>query len=313
MKRCLLIFLLISCSLFEKGTRRISSENSFQALQALSEHIEELSIDEKISYLHEVEQYTIYSKDSISTQKKARPLFIKIFKKLRQESNDLLVRKNIITKARYEENEYGQLRNLDLPNNIKYASRYNGDPQKKEVESLLKQSFEKNTFLDAFNSEKENCKTYKHLYLNDAIEVLLLSSSFSYNKFSDLIEAEHLSPSLEDKKNFFIDVQRGAWAFRRLSALSKDQKLESCRVEERVLQNEAQLRFDYLFNYDLVKKRPLGFAIGMCGRPMNSHYIDPLIESKKREFPTVWDQDRLQSFERLKDQLDFLITPEVNN
>jgi hypothetical protein len=94
-------------------------------------------------------------------------------------------------------------------------------------------------------------------------------------------------------QNLERDRERAKYAFRWLASIPAEQFPVDCRGPyRRSLYDEFQLRYDSIEG-ELPARKPLGFAIGMCGRTMNAHYIDDMVVDGTQDSPYGWSKDTI--------------------
>jgi len=291
------ILLLLSCShpsiLRQPQSLETSSQvKNLEYFKSNYLNLSNLTINEKIIKFHEVEQYTVRG---MPHQKEYRQYFTKAFDILSQESRDYLST-GLINEEVFSENSRGQIINEFLPYQLLPRSvegKINIKKYTKQVLDLLKDS----KFVQKFKNKNKNlCHTYKHLYLYSFWKLLKLAPSFEYDSFYSLIELEDAT-GLE-RFNFIKDIKRAIWSLRFLKLLNSKKIISKCEINSISLVKEFDKRYDFIFNFIPKKRKPLGFAVGMCGRPMNSHYLDTYVESKTRKQPKNWD---FESYKKIKE------------
>ncbi len=252
----------------------------------------DLTIDEKLIKFHEIEQYTVRG---MPDQKEFRQYFTQAFDKLVYDSK-LLIHESLIEKENYQLNNKGQITNDYLPHSLLPRDFLEEINKKKYTQQMLS-LIDSERFIKKFKNLNQNiCHTYKHLYLYSFWKLLKLVPSFDYQSFYDLIE--QVEDSNKEKFYFLKDIKRAIWTLRFLKVLNSKKIVSDCNINSLSLVEEFEKRYDFIFNFKPRKRRPLGFAVGMCGRPMNSHYLDDLVEGKTREKPSNWD---FQSYQKIKD------------
>jgi|GEM_PF-4443228 len=312
-KIILVIFLLSGCSHFSKrsaGNRQISSESLLEKLELKQEDVQDLSVDDKIATFHDLEQTTVSGAidDSgqaitgakkvgvIENQRNVRKYFTEAFRVLGDESGEF-IRLNLSGKYKQQIpsseilNEAGQVYNDDewIPTNFSLGSMQEYIKFRiKELNKIFKEDV-----------EKKNCSTLKHSYLSSMTQLLRLAPSFDYHALWDIFYS--LGDTGPEKSKLIKDQTRLAWQFIDLIALSSFKSLKSCKFKgsSYLIVQEFRLRLGMGFEQEFLHK-PLGFAIGMCGRPMNSHYADRFIDNKEREVPSNWD---FRSINKIKEYL----------
>ncbi len=80
---------------------------------------------------------------------------------------------------------------------------------------------------------------------------------------------------------------RATWVFRYLRSIAVEDVPLNCQW----IKVDADLRWDFIMKGD---RRALGFAVGMCGRPMNAHYIELEIDKGTKEIPSSWKNEIAQ-------------------
>ncbi len=293
----IVLLLILSCSntssfrVPQNNTNIDKSNSRFQYFQDNYLSDLELSIDEKIIKLHEIEQYTVRG---MPDQMEFRQYFSKAFDKLVQGSQEVL--KGVIKDEVFNFNNHGQITNDILPHQILPQSFHEKIDNKKYSQEILKLIDQKRFITNFKNIHANTCTTYKHLYLYSFWKLLKLAPSFNYQSFYDLIEQTEDS----DKEKFYFikDIKRAVWALRYLKVLNSQKIVKQCFVNSISIIDEFEKRYDFIFNFKPVKRRPLGFAVGMCGRPMNSHYLDDFVQSKSRKKPSNWD---FESYKKIKE------------
>ena len=138
---------------------------------------------------------------------------------------------------------------------------------------------------------KNRCELLKLAYLYSIWSVTTLEPSFQYQDlFDHLLSTE---PSNEELDNYTRDQRRASYAFRFLKVVPKELFPQDCRLDaKRSLLSEFELRFNFIFNE--LGRKPLGFALYMCGRPMNAHYIDEMVWDSRQE-PKGWSAIKLEN------------------
>jgi hypothetical protein len=116
-------------------------------------------------------------------------------------------------------------------------------------------------------------------------EMLTLAYIFAVWKL-DTLEPETPILSMKDIRikvetdAVLRERRRAAWQLRYLHFIPTAVIPADCQH----IAVEAEKRWNFIFT----KRRALGFAIGMCGRPMSAHYLDDEVENKTRTAPEEW-------------------------
>ncbi len=113
-------------------------------------------------------------------------------------------------------------------------------------------------------SDENLCKALELAYIFSVWQVSVLEPTTPVQSMRDILVKEMTEEIRSDQR-------RAAWPFRYLHFLDKKVFPAACSE----LKTETELRWDFIFKTKPMRK-PLGFAVGMCGRPMNAHYIDDL-------------------------------------
>ncbi len=100
-----------------------------------------------------------------------------------------------------------------------------------------------------------------------------------------LVQEDMLVRKYTDLGRLWRDRARAAWAFRYIQHAHPFYVPHACLKYKL----DGDKRWDFINDED---HYPLGFARPMCGRPMNSHFLDQDVEDKKRPQPKGWFTQR---------------------
>lgn len=124
--------------------------------------------------------------------------------------------------------------------------------------------------------EERRCELVELAYLFAVGQVTTLESTVPIRGIRDIL----IAAGDEKREDIVRDRGRAAWAFRYLYALRARDLPDACwSVFAEGLKRRAFLFTD---------RRPLGIAYGMCGHPMNSHYLDEEVSLRLRPEPPGW-------------------------
>ncbi|MDA9793316.1 hypothetical protein N9B72_01900, partial [Bacteriovoracaceae bacterium] len=155
----------------------------------------------------------------------------------------------------------------------KTVQYYNGN-EDKDLKKIVSLNY--SNPIHKIRSQKNKCQFLKVAYAEALWSLTLLKPSFNFksNTVKDLLLP--IEPSYEEFKNYERDKLRASWALRNFITLNKQDVPKDCKTKAgRSIYNEAMIRFDSV-NDSTAQKKPLGFALGMCGRSMNAHCFDDI-------------------------------------
>ncbi len=161
--------------------------------------------------------------------------------------------------------------------------------------SLLKYSLKEWDDLESWKQEFTNapqtldrCELLESAWLNSLLRLQVLEPSKAICRFSDILCE---NPKELEYRN---DMARAFWELRFFDAGIKPKMLQSYSrssgmCDENQLWKKASKRIAFLKDTK-IRRRPLGYAIGMCGRSMTAHYLDDEVVGKKEKTPEGWSK-----------------------
>jgi hypothetical protein len=295
-----IIILSLISGLLQAGTaefllrnqlRQVKNKNPQIAMTCHKKKISEKTIlaypqdlDSAIEKIEEIEAICTNPED----QEKARLETIKAISTIAKDHKKLLKKFKLRTHSKYEFNELGQITN-DINFNplikepfidekvsrekLKKIQYYNGN-EDKDLIKIVSQNY--TNPINKIKSTKKKCQFLKVAYLEALWSLTVLKPSFNYkpNTVNDLLLS--IQPEFEEFKNYERDKLRASWALRNFITLNKEDVPKNCKTKAgRSIYDEAMIRFDSV-NDSTAQKKPLGFALGMCGRSMNAHCFDDI-------------------------------------
>jgi hypothetical protein len=253
------------------------------------------NIDDTLEKIEEIEQICSHGDE----QQKQMIETIKAYKELYARDKDKLKKFGLNTVEDYQYGDHGQI-TMDLdqnkalkktkinthqlkktlekqkihneknPTQAKYYNGITSNDLKTKVQKNFPQ--ENNLFYQQ-KTDQDKCEFLKYAYFNAVYELSLLAPSKAYNgSMDDLLMP--LNPTVDQFKDYERDKIRASWALRNFLSLKKEDIPKDCKTKAgRAIYDEAMLRFESIVILP-AQKKPLGFALGMCGRSMTGHSFD---------------------------------------
>ncbi|MCT4642056.1 MAG: hypothetical protein N4A33_07120 [Bacteriovoracaceae bacterium] len=310
--------------LFKDGMKEFSQLNKNKSSHYLCSNKNQPStilpyptdIDSATQKIEEIEAICYTGNQRVKYQLLLRKKALIAFNDIRKEFDNDIKKFGLPSIQEYKFNQIGQIKDFNKSSPITQdpfmdekierkkltqIKFYNGN----SLESLKKKvlnNFPKNKnpfFKQKSNSDK--CNFIKAAYFHSLWELSTLEPSFDFSKgnLSDLLLSPN--PSFEEFKKYEKDKLKAAWALRYLLTIDQNQYPPNCNTKAgRSLKKEIQFRFEGI-NDPIMQKKPLGFAIGMCGRTMTGHCFDEKEKQERPEANNCMSQEHQQAL--FKDQI----------
>lgn len=233
-----------------------------------------INLNDSIEQFEHIEQRCI---SGASEAQEARKYYLKSIDKVILPFRDEFIRLGLL-EGDIKTNPIGQITNQLPPENWQRGKNFKGRDE--WIEKLTKAS------------KNERCQLIKMAYLSSMWKIIKLKPGYDYQQFSDLLLPREANN--EELLRYQEDQKKASWAMRFVTHLPDniDPNKECLLKDNRGILQEAALRENFIYDKKFNRK-PLGFAIGMCGRPMNSHYIDQLVINNERKDPwNLYDLNR---------------------
>lgn len=242
------------------------------------------NLDEAISKLEEIESICTNPED----QERARLEVLKAFNSIYDdfkanmpqlgitvddfERNDegeieILKKKDLLLKS-------GMIKMKSIKTNLSNIQYYNGNEDEDLKAKLGNVYTRKDNPILKYDSLSDRCKVAKFAYLDAVWRLTTLKPSFEYktNTLNDLLLSP--KPELDEFLKYEQDKLRATWALKNFLTLKREDLPSDCATQAGYhIFDEAMIRFDSI-NDTITQKKPLGFALGMCGRSMTGHCFD---------------------------------------
>ena len=284
-----------------KQISNISNTNKDSSLSCHSSKKKELmpilpyptNLDDALEKIEEVEAICTVAEN----QSKARDEVIKAVDTIVKDYKKKFKKYSFKTHKDYKFNSIGQITNdsesnpllkgdflgKDVKKKLETIQYYNGSSDNDLKQKVLAHYPKGNNQFYKIKDNKKKCEYLKVAYMEATWNLTLMKPSFDYktNTIDDLILS--MKPELDEFKNFEKDKLRASWALRNFVTLDKKDIPTDCKNKAgRSFYDEAMHRFNSI-SEPTVQRKPLGFALGMCGRSMTGHCFDD-IEPTRPEF-----------------------------